>query len=336
MPMRILIADEDIAAAKELRRFFPAAKKSKTSSTRGAKHVDVSVSMTDPRKRPKIKRTKGAECRTLDLADQPELAAVVYDALGVALLNRGCEEGAKLIERARKIRLATVGEDHPATAASNNSYARVLRERGDYVGALAAVNDALRVNRRVYGDESLPVAISLNELSIVQLRQSEFAAAADSAQDGMDYHEHTGLTKTDPNTTRLLDARGRAETAQGKLREANATFDTALALDEAQLGTRNHPKYATHLANAGLAKVAGGARSEAKNAFRKAIDVYENVLGLATHPNLIDSYANLGAILRMPGATNAELKEAGVCLEKALELSTKTRGVNHSLVGNDH
>ena len=336
MPMRILIADDDIASAKDLRRFFPATKKSKASSVRGARHVEASVSMTDPRKRSKVKRGKKSECQTLDLADQPELAAVIYDALGVALLNRGCEDGAKLIERARKIRLATVGENHPATAASNNSYARVLRERGDYLGAFTAANDALHVNRKVYGDTSLPVAISLNELSIVQLRQSEFDTAMKSAQEGLDILEKAGLADSDPNTTRLLDARGRAETAQGKLKEANATFAKALALDEKQLGTRNHPKYATHLANAGLAKVAGGARAEAINAFRKAVDVYENVLGLASHPNLIDAYANLGAILRMPGASGAELKEAGSYLEKALDLSTKTRGANHSLVGNDH
>lgn len=333
--MRILIADEDIASAKELRRFFPPAKKAKTS-TRGGRFVELTVSITDPRKRPKLGRSKRNEPRTLDLADQPELAAIVYDALGIALLNRGSEDGAKLIERARNIRLATVGADHPSTAASNNSWARVLRERGDYEAARAAVEDALRVNRKVFGDASLPVAISLNELGIAQLRQAEFAAAAQSAQEGLDTLARVGLTDTDPNTTRLLDMRGRAETAQGKVKEAIATFDRALALDEQQLGTRNHPKYVTHLANAGLAKVAGGARAEAKNAFRKTIDVYEKVLGLATHPNLIDAYANLGAILRMPGATAGDLKEAGVCLEKALELSTKTRGADHSLVGNDH
>lgn len=332
--MRILIVDEDIASSKELRRFFPSAKKTKAPA-RGARLVDLTVSMTDPRKRPKLGRAKDKP-RTLDLADQPELAAVVYDALGLALLNRGSEEGAKLIERAREIRLATVGANHPATAASNNSFARVLRERGDYDGARAALDDALRVNRKVFGDDSLPVAISLNELGATQLRQADFAAAARSAQDGLDVLERLELTDTDPNTTRLLDVRGRAETAQAKLEQAHATFARALALDEQQLGTRNHPKYVTHLANAGLAKVADGDRAAAKNAFRKAIDVYENVLGLTTHPNLIDAYANLGAILRMPGATRSELEEAGKCLAKALELSAKSRGPYHPLVGNDH
>ncbi len=334
--MRILIADDDIASSRELRRFFPETKRSKASPAHGARHVGLTVSITDPRKKPKIKRRSNDRHATLDLADQPELAAVVYDALGIALLNRGREEGAKLIEQARKIRLATVGEDHPATAASNNSYARVLRERGDYEAALDVVEDALTVNRRVFGNQSLPVALSLNELGGVQLRRAEFAAAAKSAQDALDILERTGLSKTDPNTTRLLDVRGRAETAQGNLREALATFDKTLALDERQLGTRNHPKYVTHLANAGLAKVASGLRSEAKSAFRKTIDIYENGLKLATHPNLIDAYANLGAILRMPGATRSELAEAGVCLEKALDLGTKARGPNHSLVGNDH
>lgn len=334
--MRILIADDDIASSKELRRFFPSEKKSKASRARGARFVDISVSITDPRKKPKIKRRTSEPPATLNLADQPELAAVVYDALGIALLNRGREEGAKLIELARKIRLATVGPDHPATAASNNSYARVLRERGDYEGALDVINDALAVNRKVFGDQSLPVAISLNELGAVQLRRADFPSAANSAQQALGILDRAGVSETDPNTTRLLDVRGRAETAQGNLKEASATFDQALALDEKQLGTRNHPKYVTHLANSGLAKVASGLRSEAKSAFRKTIDIYENGLKLDTHPNLIDAYANLGAILRMPGATKGELEEAGVCLEKALELSTKTRGPDHSLVGNDH
>jgi tetratricopeptide (TPR) repeat protein len=337
--MRILIVDEGVASTKELRRFFPK-KKSKPAATRGGRHVELTVSMTDPRKaaskRSKQRQRKSEDFQALDLADQPELAAVVFDALGVALLNRGSEEGAKLIERARKIRLATVGADHPATAASNNNLARVRRERGDYAGARAALDDALRINRKVFGERSLPVAISLNELGVVQLRQFDFAAAEQTAQAGLDILEGVGLTQSDPNTTRLLDIRGRAETAQGQLKEANATFAAALALDERQLGTRNHPKYVTHLANAGLAKVAGGARAEAKNAFRKVIDVYENALGLETHPNLIDAYANLGAILRMPGATRSELEEAGECLSRAIELSTKARGPMHSLVGNDH
>ena len=332
--MRILIVDEKIAGGKELRRYAPAGK-SKRSSAKGARFAQVAVSVASP---PAKKRTakRSPSHSTIDLSDQPELAAIILDALGIALLNRGYKDGAKLVELARKTRLATVGPDHPSTAASNVSYARVLRERGEYVEAGNIAGEALRVNRAVFGDQSLPVAISLNELAVVQLRQSEFTQAEESTESGLGILEQLGLSNTDPNTTRLLDARGRAETAQGKLEEASATFASALALDEAQLGTRNHPKYATHLANAGLTKAALGQRKEAKNAFRATIAVYEKTLGLESHPNLIDSYANLGAILRMPGASQSELEESGLCLRKALEMSTKLRGSGHSLVGNDH
>jgi tetratricopeptide (TPR) repeat protein len=335
MTMRILIVDDKLAAGKELRRYSQPGK-AKRSAARGARFAKVSVSVSKSAAKSKRGAKHAPPCATIDLADQPEQAAIILDALGIALLNRGCQDGAKLIELARKTRLATVGEDHPSTAASNLSYARVLRERGEYVEAGTVADQALRINRKVFGEQSLPVAISLNEIGIVQLRQAQFAQAEASANAGLSILQKLGLTQTDPNTTRLLDARGRAETAQGNLKAASETYDRALQLDEAQLGTRNHPKYATHLANAGLTKAALGLRKEAMSAFRKTIDVYENSLKLEAHPNLIDAYANLGAVLRMPGATKAELAEAGECLAKVLEMSIAVRGSNHSLVGNDY
>src|SRR5262249_17316025 len=64
----------------------------------------------------------------LDLQDQPEQLAATLDALGLALLNRGClAEGRRLIELAYQIRLRHFGKDHPATAASRMSRARAMR-----------------------------------------------------------------------------------------------------------------------------------------------------------------------------------------------------------------
>ena len=46
----------------------------------------------------------------------------------MALLNRGClDAGSKFVIAARDIRLAHFGKNHPFTAASYNSYSRVLR-----------------------------------------------------------------------------------------------------------------------------------------------------------------------------------------------------------------
>src|SRR5687767_2020225 len=64
-------------------------------------------------------------CQPASLHDQPELLATILDAIGMALLNRGClEAGSKFVIAARDIRLAHFGKNHPFSAASYNSYSR--------------------------------------------------------------------------------------------------------------------------------------------------------------------------------------------------------------------
>jgi tetratricopeptide (TPR) repeat protein len=339
--MRILIADDEVAQSKTLRPLFAAGGKgkSKARATAGAPDIGRLIIARAPKKgagKTAKGRAGGAQPGndSLDIGDQPEQASAVLDALGIALLNRGMlEEGARLIELALQIRRKFFGNDHPATALSLNSYSRVERERGDYEAATIAVQDALRINRKVYGERGLPVAASLVELGVVQLLQGLFSDAVGTANEGVEILKQTGLYQTDPNTTRLLDVLGRA---QGALRESDAaeqTYKTLLALDQKQLGTRKHPKYATHLANFGLVLEQQGKRAGAARAYQNAIDLYVNTLNRDRHPNLIDAYANLGSLLR---TSPKQAKDAGKYLQKALDLGIAIRGESHLLVGNDY
>lgn len=339
--MRILIADDSVARSTALRPLFQAAGKGSSAKRLRGKSAAAAgkliVSCAPGRKAARRTRDEECACSGLDLGDQPEQAATTLDALGIALLNRGClTEGAPLIELARQIRLKFFGKDHPATAASQNSYSRVLRERGDYDDAQEAAQDALRINRAVFGERGLPVAISLNELGVSQLLQGQFEDAQRSASEGIAIIDALGLLQSDPNTTRLMDVRGRAEAGQGKLAVAAATYKTLLALDRRQLGTTTHPKYATHLANFGLVKEAQKKIGQAEKDYRQAISVYFTSLNRPCHPNLIDAYANLGSLLRARNKSSRESQEAGKLLEKALRLGRQIRGESHALVGNDH
>jgi tetratricopeptide (TPR) repeat protein len=324
--MRVLIADESVARSKAVRALFP------KIPAKGPAAGEVVVSCATGKA-----RKDDCSCAGVDLGDQPEHAAAVLDALGISLMNRGClEEGAELIEKALRIRRKAFGDDHPSTAASLNSFSRVLRERGDFGEAADAANDALRINRAVFGERGLPVAVSLYEVGVVQIQQGRFAEAQKSASEGLAILRALGLESTDPYTTRLLDIRARAEAGMGKFTEASATYDALLKLDLAQLGTKQHPKYATHLANHGLVKVRLGNEREAERHFRDAIKLYGDTLGRPCHPNLIDAMANLGSLLRRPKTTPARLAEAGNIFQSVLKLSTKVRGAAHVLVGNDY
>jgi tetratricopeptide (TPR) repeat protein len=271
----------------------------------------------------------------VDLTDQPEHAAAVLDALGVGMLNRGClDEGARLIEQALRIRRKFFGDDHPATALSFNSYARVLRERGEHASAEETVRAALRINRAVYGEQGLPVAVSLYELGGVHLSQGRFAEAEAAAAAGYAILEQHGVADTDPHASRLLDIRARAEAARGAKDTAAASFRAALELDRAQVGAA-HPKYATHLANFATFQEQQGEFKAAENALLKAIDVYANRLKRRCHPNLIDMYANLGSLYLARNARPSDLREAARYLNEALRLNLKVRGPMHLLVAND-
>jgi tetratricopeptide (TPR) repeat protein len=275
-------------------------------------------------------------CAGVDLDDQPEHAAAVLDALGVSLMNRGClEEGAKLIEQALRIRRKFFGDDHPNTALSLNSYARVLRERSELADAEQTSQVAVRINRAAYGDRALPVAVSLYELGVVHLNQGRYEDAEAAAIEGLGILQKLGLDDTDPHTTRLMDIRGRAEQARGAYEAASATFEALLAIDRAQVGA-DHPKYATHLANFASVRESQKLYRQAEAGYLKAIDVYANKLKRKCHPNLIDMYANLGSLYLARNAKPSDLREAARYLSEALRLNLKLRGPVHLLVANDY
>jgi tetratricopeptide (TPR) repeat protein len=271
-------------------------------------------------------------CPPCSLHDQPELLATILDAIGMALLNRGCiDAGSRFVEAARDIRLATFGKNHPFTAASYNSYARVLRIRDDLIEAEKEVGKAIVINRKVYGSSGLPLAANMNELGCVRLYQGDFSGALKAAERGLAILKKRKVYPDDPNTSRLLDVKGRALQGLCKLGPANTALSQAVKLDLKQVG-KNHPKYATHRANLATVQEEQKKLVDAEQGYLEAVRVYEQVLGRLGHPNLIDTYANLGSLLIKIG--NLATAKEHLC--KALGLNEQLRGPDHTLVGNDH
>lgn len=271
-------------------------------------------------------------CPPCSLHDQPELLATILDAIGMALLNRGCiEAGGRFVIAARDIRLAHFGKKHPVTAASYNSYSRVLRIRDELIEAEKEVGKAIVINRKVYGSSGLPLAANLNELGAVRLYQGDFKGALKAAERGLAILKKRGVYNEDPNTSRLLDVKGRALEGLGKLGPAATALAQAVKLDQKQVGS-DHPKYATHRANLATVQEAQENFAAAREGYELAVRVYEQVLGRTGHPNLIDTYANLGSLL----VTLKDFANAKDHLCKALGLNTQLRGAGHTLVGNDH
>lgn len=266
-----------------------------------------------------------------DLETQPELAATIYNAAGIAYLNRGHVALArKYVEMSLEIRREFYGEEHPAVAESLQSRARLLRHDGNLKGAEADIRRALGIHRAVNGGTGLAMAATLWELSVIQLENAELAGAKRSALEGIGIIEKLYLDRSDPHMPRLMDVVARVHLAHGEYAEAAETYAKVLS-DVAEKQGDRHPKYATYLANLGTVEEARDNLAEAEECYRKAIDIYENVNG--KHPNLSAMYVNMAAIQQAKGPQHFE--SARLLYGKALALSRDIYGPDHQFFAYD-
>lgn len=322
--MRILIGEDFSAQSANLQTLFQTSYVPEGVSDPGQLVVSA-VDSGDP----------DCACRALDLADQPEQAAAILDALGIALLNRGChQEGGRLIELALNIRRVNFGDRHPATAASFVSHSHFLRESGELAKAEEEVLKAQRIYQDVFGRGSLPFALVLLELGLIKLQQSRFRDAQRAAQDGLGILQKLGLTETDRNSTRFMDVLARAQLSLGFVKDAEQTFKRLLTLDRKQLRTEAHPKFVTHRTNSAAVLMAQKRFAEAQDLYEKDIRFYSETLKLSCHPNLIDAHTLLSSAQRRVG--DKQLQPAVESAKKALELNKKVRGEQHLRVGNSY
>jgi tetratricopeptide (TPR) repeat protein len=319
--MKIVIADETSALNEQ-----------RSASAQQRRTVSCALEISLPQSSMPGMGAAGAD---IDLSDQKELAATITDAIGQSLLNRGFLHEAKaLIKEAYEIRSQFLGDDHPATANSLNSRARVARNEGRLDIAEQHSRAALAINSRVFGATSYPVAQTLNELARIQLQKSDLDAAEQSASDGLKVIEALHLESKDLIVSRLLDTLGRVYQVRGEYGQATEAYTRALALDLKLIGD-SHPEYVIHYGNFATVKEAQGEWEEAAKAYQKIIDTYER-LKLPHHWNRIDAEANLGAVLLTTAKTKEEFEQAGKRLKEALELNKRVRGQQHYLVGKDY
>jgi tetratricopeptide (TPR) repeat protein len=260
-----------------------------------------------------------------DLETQPELAASIYNAAGIAYFNRGhIELARKHIERSLELRRSFFGDEHPAVAESLQSRARLHRHDGDLKAAEADIRRALGIQTRVDGRGSLAVAATLWELSVIQLESVDLAGAERSAQEGLRNIEQLYLEHCDPYVPRLLDVIARVRSSRGEHTQAAEIYSRVLHLVAEKQG-KNHPKYAVYLANLGSVEEARGNLEEAEECYRTSIGIYERIN--ERHPNLSGIYANMGIMLQAHGTERQDEARSFLC--KALLLSETIWGRDH-------
>jgi tetratricopeptide (TPR) repeat protein len=191
----------------------------------------------------------------------------------------------------------------------------VVREQLDQEAARGWAETAVRLVLAAWPDRSwLPAAWP----RCGQLLPHALAAAEHAEQ----------FAAASEQTGALLNSAGLYLAGRAELAAARASFERALAIEEAAYGP-DHPDVARSLNNLGNALRSLGELPEAHTHFQRALTIYEAAYG-PDHPEVARTLGNLGPVLAELG----ELAEARAQLERALAIFETAYGPNHPQVAN--
>ena len=137
------------------------------------------------------------------------------------------KEAANLLNDALAIREKTLGENHPAVAATLNNLAVLYGKRGKYKDAEPLCKRALEIREKVLGSEHPDVAKQLNNLALLCQNQGKYEEVEKYYQRALAIYE-SKLGQDDPNVAKTKNNLASAYLKQGKYKEAEILYKQVL------------------------------------------------------------------------------------------------------------
>jgi tetratricopeptide (TPR) repeat protein len=212
--------------------------------------------------------------------------------------------------------------DSPDLAKSLDRLGCLYQEQGRYGEAEPLLQKALKLHRRLAGDDHPDVATSLNNLARLYKSQGRYNEAEPLYEQSLEIRKHQ-LGADHPAVATSLNNLAELYNSQGRYNEAEPLYEQSLEIMERQLGA-DHPAIAISLNNlAGLYK-SQGRYSEAESLYMRSLGIREQQLG-ADHPAVAISLNNLAELYRMQG----RYSEAEPLYRRSLEIIERQLGADH-------
>ena len=257
-------------------------------------------------------------------AEEPEQLSLSLLKLAAVLSMRGQAEDAEPLyleglEIDRKI-----GNDE-LLASHLSDYGVFLYKATRFDEALTVGEEALRLQRSLYGGEHTLVATSLLNLSAAHVELGDYAAGEKLLHECLAVRRKL-LGEQHPYVATALNNLGHLLQKAGRLDEAEDALRQSLVIRRAVLGD-SHPDAANSLNSLGIIQYFSASYSEAAETFEQVLPIWRTSYG-ETHPNVLSALNNLGASRREAG----DFAGAEDVLREALALRLEVFGESHQAV----
>jgi tetratricopeptide (TPR) repeat protein len=277
--------------------------------------TDVAVALID-------RTVLAPAVRTIDreFADQPVVDAALRATLGEVYQELGrAKEALALHQRAKALRLESLGADDRATLASQSEVGKAMGELQQLSEAESLVRATLAAYERTLGSDH-PETLEAKELLVIQLRrQGKYEECESVTRDVLEQRrrmqgpEHL-------ETLNALNEQGICLMDRGKLPEAVAAFREAVGpqrrLDATELSST--------LNNLGVALMRQRDFAGAEPVIREVIERRRRALG-ENHPLTVSTLSNMAMVLVDLG----KFPEAERLAQEALEKCRRHFGSEH-------
>ncbi len=214
-------------------------------------------------------------------------------------------------------------EDQPKIRARlMDTMGTVYRTLGLYKQAQPMLEKALELKRKAYGDRSLSVADTLQNLGIILDEQGQNEAASASFRRALDIRSQI-LGPDDPEVARSLNSLAISYWNQEKYSEAEPLLERSLAIKEKALGPAS-PDLTSTLINLAVLKHSQRKFEESEALFKRALAISEKKLG-SDHPDLATILNDLAALYEDQGRR----EEAEPLYLRSLAIWEKVLGPDH-------
>jgi len=266
----------------------------------------------------------GAEAKLdAEFAGSPKIKGELLNALGQTYLGLGLPAKAlEVLTKARAVREATLGPDHPDTLNGRNNLAEAFLLAGRTSQGIALLEETLKLMTAKLAPDHPDALVCRDNLAVAY-------RAAGRTSESIALHEELLKLRTaklgpdHPDTLTSRNNLAQAYGDAGRTAKTIAMGEETLKLQTTKLGP-DHPDTLTSRNNLALAYLAAGRTDE-------SIALQEETLKLRTaklgpdHPDTLRSRNNLGEAYRAAG----RMGEAIALHDETLKLRTAKLGPDH-------